>query len=213
HDPGVLRVTRVVKFDRLAVEQKLALVVGVRTAHDVHQRGLARAVLADERVHLTRIDVKAHVVQRNHAGKPLGDMLHAQDRGARCRLRRCFHRCGVLDHVDDLLCRDNAPHDSRTTRRGCNTTVWYEASGSSRRRTSSRTASCPSSYVGWATAVSGGHNWPDHGISSNPTSATSSGMRAPFSCAARSAPSVIRLLATNTASGGWASDRNSAIIR
>ena len=42
-------------------------------AEDFHQRGFARAVLAAQRNDFAAPDLKADVVERNHAGKALAD--------------------------------------------------------------------------------------------------------------------------------------------
>ena len=46
---------------RLAVEQDLALVGPVQPEEDVHQRGLAGAVLAEQGVDLSGLDGEVHV--------------------------------------------------------------------------------------------------------------------------------------------------------
>ena len=68
-----------------AVEDDLAVVVGDRAGEDLHQRALARAVLAAERVDLAGLRGQRHVPQRLHAAEVLGDVPHLQpgrhDRG------------------------------------------------------------------------------------------------------------------------------------
>jgi hypothetical protein len=48
----------------------------VDTGHDLDQRGLARAVLADQRVHLARIERQRHILHRLRGVEALGDVLH-----------------------------------------------------------------------------------------------------------------------------------------
>ena len=68
-------------LDRLAVEQDLALVRRGEAVEDVHQRGLARAVLAEQRVDLARADGQVDVVVGQDARVALGDAAHLERRG------------------------------------------------------------------------------------------------------------------------------------
>ena len=70
----------------------------------------------------------------------------------------------------------------------------------------------PSSATGWLTTVTGGCTSVVQSRSSNPTRATSAGMRRPSARAARSVPTVMKLLAVNTAVGrsGRSSRRSAA---
>ena len=52
----------------------------MRPAEDLHQRGLARAVLAEQDVDLARRDLEVDAVERHHAGEGLADPAHAQRR-------------------------------------------------------------------------------------------------------------------------------------
>ena len=61
-----------------AVEADLAGIGPVDAGEDLHQRRLAGAVLADERDDLAARDVEVHLVQRDDAGKTLGDRSHLQ---------------------------------------------------------------------------------------------------------------------------------------
>src|SRR5690606_24591209 len=65
----------------LTVDDDVALVRVVEPVQDVHQAGLARAVLAHQREQLARADVEGHVVQRRDAAKPLVDVPKG-DQGA-----------------------------------------------------------------------------------------------------------------------------------
>jgi len=61
-DPRVERIARRVKRDGAAVEEDLALVRPVETGENVRQRRLAGAVLAEQRVDLTRGRVEVDTV-------------------------------------------------------------------------------------------------------------------------------------------------------
>ena len=63
----------------LPVEQDLALVGLVEPVEDVHQRRLAGAVLAEERVHLALAQVEVDVVVREDAGEALRDAAELED--------------------------------------------------------------------------------------------------------------------------------------
>ena len=82
-DPRVERVTRRVEANLLAVELDLALVLPVEAGEDVREGGLARSVLAEQRVHLPFGRLEADVVVRDDAGEALRDPDHAHRRGQR----------------------------------------------------------------------------------------------------------------------------------
>ena len=63
-----------------AVEQDLALVGRGQPVEDVHERGLAGAVLAEQGVDLARADVEVDVVVGDHARVALGDAAHLERR-------------------------------------------------------------------------------------------------------------------------------------
>ena len=65
----------------LAVDQDLALVRVVEPVQDVHQRRLAGAVLAEQRVHLAAPEIEVDVVVGDDAGKALGDPAKLEDDG------------------------------------------------------------------------------------------------------------------------------------
>ena len=52
----------------------------VNAAEDIHQRGLAGAVFADERDDFTARDLQIHGIQRHDAGKSLGNPAHFKQR-------------------------------------------------------------------------------------------------------------------------------------
>jgi hypothetical protein len=53
----------------LAVEEDLALVGLQNSCDEIDERALTRAVLADQSMDLSRMEVKIHAIQSNHAGK------------------------------------------------------------------------------------------------------------------------------------------------
>ncbi len=52
--------------------------IGVNAAQDIHQRGLARAVLTYKGVDFSFLHLKVHVVKRLYAGERLGYVPHFQ---------------------------------------------------------------------------------------------------------------------------------------
>jgi len=64
---------------RLATQQHAALVGLLEAADDLHQRRLARAVVAQESQHLAFAQVQADVAQRDDRPEALGDVLDPQD--------------------------------------------------------------------------------------------------------------------------------------
>ena len=62
-----------------AVQQHLAGVAPHGAADDLHQRGLAGAVLAEHHVDFAGAHVQLDVVQRQHPGEALGDAAHLED--------------------------------------------------------------------------------------------------------------------------------------
>ena len=77
-DAGLDRVTGRAEVDRLPVQQDLAAVAPVEPVQDVHQRGLAGAVLAEQCVHLAAADVEADVVIGDDAREDLADPSHLE---------------------------------------------------------------------------------------------------------------------------------------
>ena len=70
-DAQLLRAARRADFDRLAIEQDLALVGLVDAGEDLHQRRLAGAVLAHQRMHFAGVQLQPDPVQRANARKRL----------------------------------------------------------------------------------------------------------------------------------------------
>src|SRR5438034_11780020 len=65
---------------RLAVDQDLPFVRLKESVEDVHQRGLSCAVLAEQPVNLSRLDLKVDSVVGDDAGERLGDVSHFEER-------------------------------------------------------------------------------------------------------------------------------------
>jgi hypothetical protein len=90
------RITWILELQPLAVDEDLSLVGVVEAVEDVHERRLARPVLAEQAVDLTRLDDEVDGVVGDHPGEALGDApqfeLHAnlltadrqRNRGTRC---------------------------------------------------------------------------------------------------------------------------------
>ena len=92
-DPAVDRVLRRLEDDGLAVHEDLALVGPVEPVEDVHQRRLAGAVLAEQRVHLARPQVEVDVVVRDDPRKALRDPAKLEDGGL-------FHRADSMSGAE-----------------------------------------------------------------------------------------------------------------
>ena len=82
------------ELDGLALDQDLALVGVVEPVEDVHEGRLARAVLAEQGVHLPLAEVEAHVVVRDDPREPLRDVPHLEDLGV---LGHCARSYAVPD--------------------------------------------------------------------------------------------------------------------
>ncbi|GAB2925986.1 hypothetical protein GCM10027280_11590 [Micromonospora polyrhachis] len=72
-DPGGDGVARPLDPSGLAVDQDLALVGLEQAVQDVHQRGLPRAVLAEQRVDLSGLHRQVDVVVGDQVTEPFGD--------------------------------------------------------------------------------------------------------------------------------------------
>ena len=78
-DPGCDRAVRRGEVGRCAVEQDLPVVRPVEAVEDVHERRLAGAVLAEERVHLAPAQVEIDPVVRENTGEALRDAAQLED--------------------------------------------------------------------------------------------------------------------------------------
>jgi hypothetical protein len=87
----------VAKAPLLAVEHDAALVraVGIDAAQHLHQRGLAGAVFADQRVDLPRLHGEIHVAQGLDSGEALADPAHLDN----CRHRAIYPLCSAHSRV------------------------------------------------------------------------------------------------------------------
>ena len=88
------RVGRPGQSDRLAVKQDLARVGRRQPVQDVHESGLAGAVLAEEGVDLARAHVKVDGIVGDDTRIALRDAAHLERRCVNCGDLRC-HRCLV----------------------------------------------------------------------------------------------------------------------
>ena len=79
-DAELSRPVRIAEIGRTAVEENLASVPAHGTAEDLHQRGFAGAVLAEERMHFAGAHLQGGVGQRLNAGILLADAAHLQQR-------------------------------------------------------------------------------------------------------------------------------------
>ncbi len=60
----------------LAVDTDCALVRLVQPVEDFHQRAFARAILAEQRVNLARLDVEVNAVVGDQRAEAFGDAAH-----------------------------------------------------------------------------------------------------------------------------------------
>ena len=81
-DAGAHRVAGAAEVLDVIVEEDDALVGGVEPVEHVHQRRLARAVLAEQAVDLARLDDEIDVVVGDEAAEPLGDSAEFELHGA-----------------------------------------------------------------------------------------------------------------------------------
>src|SRR5699024_5338176 len=82
-DARSLRLARPVKSHGIPRNEDLPIVGLIDPRDDLHQRGFPCAVLAHERVNLSRVHVETHVLQRLSSAEGLGDHVHAQQGGVR----------------------------------------------------------------------------------------------------------------------------------
>ncbi|MDT4852198.1 hypothetical protein FQZ97_864210 [compost metagenome] len=78
-DPRVQRVARRTQTHLLAIDQVLPFVGQVHTGQRLDQRGLARAVVAQQAMHLTLFQPQRHAVERDHGAEELGDVFELKD--------------------------------------------------------------------------------------------------------------------------------------
>ena len=75
-DAQILRSTGVVDFDFLTLVEDAASVFGIDTRQHFHQRGFASTVLANQRMHFARAQLKLRLIERMNARKGLLDPFH-----------------------------------------------------------------------------------------------------------------------------------------
>src|SRR5215813_13632113 len=78
-DTGLCRSARRSEFNNFAVEQYLACVGAVNARQDLHQRRLARPVLADDGMDRAAARAETHPVERLHARKTLADVARLEN--------------------------------------------------------------------------------------------------------------------------------------
>jgi hypothetical protein len=78
-DAQALRVLWVPDLDVLSVKNDLPRTLMIGSAQNFHERGFARAVLAEKDMNLTPPQIEINVVQSHDAGKGLPDMTHFQN--------------------------------------------------------------------------------------------------------------------------------------
>ena len=104
-DARVERVPRRVEVHLLAVQLDLALVGTVEPRQDVRERRLARAVLAEQGVHLADPRLEVHVLVGDDAREPLRDAPHPYGK----RLRGAGRAGASLTHWTDGDCLPQRP--------------------------------------------------------------------------------------------------------
>ena len=75
-DPGRDRVARGTEVDAFAVDADLAFLGLVHAGEHVHQRALARAVLAEQRMYFALVQVEIHMIVGKDAWEALDDAPH-----------------------------------------------------------------------------------------------------------------------------------------
>ena len=84
-DPGVASVGRAAQRDLDTVDEQLPAVGRVHSGEDLHERRLARPVLADEGMSLARVEVDRDVVESADRSESLGRVLEREDGNRRRR--------------------------------------------------------------------------------------------------------------------------------
>ena len=78
-DAGIQRIQRRADIELAPGETHLAPVGVIDAGDDLHQRGLARAVLAHQCVDRAGADLELNIIQRHDAGEFLADVIHLKD--------------------------------------------------------------------------------------------------------------------------------------
>jgi hypothetical protein len=77
-DAVALRLGGGVDVRRLPVDRHLSVIGTVETGHDLDERRLAGAVLAEQRMHLSAVQGDVRFVERERSPEALGDPVHRQ---------------------------------------------------------------------------------------------------------------------------------------
>src|SRR5881409_2878900 len=88
-DAQRLRVLRVLDLYFLTVKKDFSCAFLISAAQNLHERGLARTILAEKDMNLASSQIEINVVQSHDARKRLPDMTHLQNGGI-CHLARPF---------------------------------------------------------------------------------------------------------------------------
>ena len=70
---------RVGRVNRLSIELDFAFVGGVNAGENLAERAFARAVFTNERMATTVVDGEADVIERQHAGESLRDLVEGEE--------------------------------------------------------------------------------------------------------------------------------------
>ena len=110
------------EMDGLAADADFAAIGLVDAGEDLHQRGLAGAVLADQRGDLSGIERQADIVERSHAGEGFGDAGKREQRRFTLplagRVANNVSGVGVVKHVCSLRLRARHFHPHPAPLRG-----------------------------------------------------------------------------------------------
>src|SRR6185503_5614979 len=75
----IVSLVRSFDLDRLALPKYFSRVSLISAADDLHESGLASAVLTNQCVHFTTTHVKGDVIEYDNAAERLRDVLHFED--------------------------------------------------------------------------------------------------------------------------------------
>ena len=140
-DAGGATVERRSEARRFAVDEDFSLARLKIAGEDVHQRGLAGAVLTNDSVHLAGAKADADMIERDDAGEPLGDPGDLEDIGTGRHRRHARARPGHPRGSTELRliasARKGSAHDLKPRLRG---SAWM--AGTSPAMTESDDACC-----------------------------------------------------------------------
>ena len=69
------RLNRILEYLFFARDEDFALLGNMYAGQNLDERGLSRAVLTDQTMDFTRTDLNGHALQRDNAGKTLGNVF------------------------------------------------------------------------------------------------------------------------------------------